>query len=118
MTVGSPMKLVLGFALPMLMGLIFQQVYSLVDTIIVGKFLGVSALAAVGVTGSITFLLIGFCLGVCSGFALPVAQQFGAKNYKALRKYVGNSAVLSVLMALVMTVATVALCRNILVWIL
>ena len=116
MTVGSPMKLVLGFALPMLMGLIFQQVYSLVDTIIVGKYLGVSALAAVGVTGSITFLLIGFCLGVCSGFALPVAQQFGAKNYKALRKYVGNSAVLSVLMALVMTVATVALCRNILVW--
>ena len=116
MTVGSPMKLVLGFALPMLMGLIFQQVYSLVDTIIVGKFLGVSALAAVGSTGSITFLLIGFCLGVCSGFALPVAQQFGAKNYKALRKYVGNSAVLSVLMALIMTIGTVALCRNILVW--
>lgn len=116
MTTGSPMKLVLGFALPMLLGLIFQQVYSLVDTIIVGKFLGVSALAAVGVTGSITFLLIGFCLGVCSGFALPVAQQFGAKNHKALRKYVGNSAVLSILMALVMTIATVALCRNILVW--
>ena len=116
MTTGSPMRLVLGFALPMLLGLIFQQVYSLVDTIIVGKFLGVSALAAVGVTGSITFLLIGFCLGVCSGFALPVAQQFGAKNYKALRKYVGNSAVLSTLMALVMTIATVALCRNILVW--
>lgn len=116
MTVGSPMKLVLGFALPMLMGLIFQQVYSLVDTIIVGKFLGVSALAAVGATGSITFLLIGFCLGVCSGFALPIAQQFGAKNYKALRKYVGNSAVLSIIMALVMTIATVVLCRNILVW--
>lgn len=116
MTVGSPMKLVLGFALPMLMGLIFQQVYSLVDTIIVGKFLGVSALAAVGATGSITFLLIGFCLGVCSGFALPIAQQFGAKNYKSLRKYVGNSAVLSIIMAAIMTIATSLLCRSILVW--
>jgi putative MATE family efflux protein len=114
MTVGSPMKLVLGFALPLLMGMLFQQVYSLVDTIIVGQFLGVSALAAVGATGSINFLIIGFCLGICSGFGLPVAQRFGAKDYKSLRKYVGNSAVLAAFIAVILTTATVLLCRNIL----
>jgi putative MATE family efflux protein len=114
MTVGSPLRLILGFAVPLLMGLIFQQVYSLVDTIIVGKFLGVSALAAVGATGSINFLIIGFCLGICSGFGLPVAQRFGAKDYDGLRKYVGNSAILAALIAIVMSVATVLLCRNIL----
>jgi putative MATE family efflux protein len=116
MTVGSPMKLILGFALPLLMGMLFQQVYSLVDTIIVGQFLGVSALAAVGATGSINFLIIGFCLGICSGFGLPVAQRFGAKDYKSLRKYVGNAAVLAVIITVVMTTATVLLCRNILQW--
>jgi putative MATE family efflux protein len=116
MTVGSPMKLILGFALPLLMGMLFQQVYSLVDTIIVGQFLGVSALAAVGATGSINFLIIGFCLGICSGFGLPVAQRFGAKDYKSLRKYVGNAAVLAAVIAVIMTVATVLLCRNILQW--
>ncbi len=115
MTVGSPLKLILGFAVPMLMGLIFQQVYSLVDTIIVGQFLGVSALAAVGATGSINFLIVGFCLGVCSGFALPVAQRFGAKDYDGLRKYVGNSAILSAIIAIIMAVSTVLLCRNILI---
>jgi putative MATE family efflux protein len=114
MTVGSPLRLILGFAVPLLMGLIFQQVYSLVDTIIVGKFLGVSALAAVGATGSINFLIIGFCLGICSGFGLPVAQRFGAKDYDGLRKYVGNSAVLAAVIAVAMAVATVLLCRNIL----
>lgn len=116
MTVGSPMKLILGFALPLLMGMLFQQIYSLVDTIIVGRALGVTALAAVGATGSINFLIIGFCLGVCSGFALPVAQRFGAKDYKGMRKYVGNSAILAVIIAIIMTVLTVLLCRNILVW--
>ncbi len=63
MTSGSTMKLILGFAVPLLMGMLFQQVYGLVDTIIVGRFLGVSALAAVGATGSINFLIIGFCQG-------------------------------------------------------
>ena len=77
MTSGSTMKLILGFAVPLLMGMLFQQVYGLVDTIIVGRFLGVSALAAVGATGSINFLIIGFCQGICNGFALPIAQRFG-----------------------------------------
>ena len=74
MTTGSPMKLILGFSVPMLMGLLFQQLYNLVDTMIVGKLLGVQALAAVGATSSLNFLIIGFCLGVCSGFSIPVAQ--------------------------------------------
>lgn len=64
------MSLILGFSLPLLVGMLFQQFYSLVDTIIVGKFLGVDALAAVGSTGAINFLIIGFCMGVCSGFAI------------------------------------------------
>ena len=107
MTSGSTMKLILGFAVPLLMGMLFQQVYSLVDTIIVGRFLGVSALAAVGATGSINFLIIGFCQGICNGFALPVAQRFGAKDYDGLRKYVGNSAVLSIIFGGAITLITV-----------
>ena len=91
MTKGSPFTLILGFALPMLIGLLFQQFYSMVDTIIVGKYLGVKALAAVGSTGSLNFMIIGFCIGVCSG--LPsVAQRFGAGDYRGLRKYTANAA--------------------------
>ena len=114
MTSGSTMKLILGFALPLLMGMLFQQVYSLVDTIIVGRFLGVSALAAVGATGSINFLIVGFCQGICNGFALPVAQRFGAKDYDGLRKYVGNSAVLTIIFGGAITLITVIACRPIL----
>lgn len=114
MTTGSSMKLILGFAVPLLMGMLFQQIYSLVDTIIVGRFLGVNALAAVGATGSINFLIIGFCLGLCNGFALPVAQRFGAKDYDGLRKYVGNSAVLSIIIGGTITIVTVVFCRGIL----
>lgn len=114
MTNGRPVKLVVSFALPLLFGFLFQQVYSLVDTIIVGQFLGVNALAAVGSTGSINFLVIGFCSGMCSGFALPVAQRFGAKDYKSLRRFVGNSAVISAIVAVVLTAFTVVFCKWIL----
>lgn len=108
------MKLILGFSVPLLFGYLFQQFYNLVDTMIVGQFLGVDALAAVGSTGSINFLIIGFCNGVCSGFALPVAHRFGAKDYKTLRKLYANSIWLSAMFAVVMMAATVALCRPIL----
>lgn len=114
MTEGSPMKLILGFSIPLLFGYLFQQFYNLVDTMIVGQFLGVDALAAVGSTGSINFLIIGFCNGVCSGFALPVAHRFGAKDYKSLRKLWANSIWISGIFAVVMTLATVILCRWIL----
>ena len=107
LTSGSPMKLILGFAVPLLFGMLFQQFYSLMDTIIVGRYLGVTALAAVGATGSINFLIIGFCQGICNGFGLPVAQRFGARDYDGVRKYVGNSAILSVLIGGVLTALTV-----------
>ena len=80
MTKGSPLRLILGFAFPMLLGMLFQQFYNLVDTMIVGKTLGVSALAGVGATSSINFMIIGFCMGICSGFA-ERALEF-AETYK------------------------------------
>ena len=116
LTTGSPFRLILGFAVPLLFGMLFQQFYSMVDTIIVGRALGSKALAAVGSTGSINFMIIGFCMGVCNGFAIPVSQMFGARDYRALRKYVTNSAWLSAIFAVVMTVGTCILCRQILVW--
>ena len=116
MTKCSPIRLILGFAIPLLLGMLFQQFYNLVDMIIVGRFLGSSALAAVGSTGSINFMILGFCMGVCNGFAIPVAQKFGAKDEKQLRYYVANSIWLSIIFAVVMTIAVCALCRNILIW--
>ena len=115
LTSGSPMSLILGFSLPLLVGMLFQQFYSLVDTIIVGKFLGVNALAAVGSTGSVNFLINGFCMGVCMGFAIPVAQRFGAEDEKGLRRYVGNSIWLSAVFAVIMTVIVSVFCREILI---
>lgn len=116
LTQGNVFKLILGFSVPLLLGMLFQQFYSMVDTIIVGKYLGVSALAEVGSTGSINFMIIGFCMGVCNGVAIPVAQKFGANNYKKLRKYVFNSAVLAAIFSIVMTMIVCVLCRSILEW--
>lgn len=114
MTSGSPMKLILGFSVPLLFGFLFQQFYNLVDTLIVGRFLGVDALAAVGSTGSINFLIIGFCMGVCNGFAIPLAQKFGAKDYRGMRAFMMNAIYLSVVFAVVMTILTVVFCMQIL----
>lgn len=116
MTQGPPLKLILAFFVPLMLGMLFQQFYSMMDTIIVGKFLGVQALAAVGSTGSINFMVIGFCMGICNGFAIPVAQQFGAKNYHCLRKYVANGVWLAIGFAAAMTMAVCLLCKNILLW--
>ena len=115
MTQGSPMKLILGFSIPILLGTLFQQCYSIVDTVIVGRFLGVDSLAAVGATGSVTFLTIGFCVGICSGFAIPLSHKFGAGDHVGLRRYTANCVWLTVGFALIMTILTVLLCRDILV---
>lgn len=115
MTNGSPSKHILGFAVPMLFGMLFQQFYNFVDTIIVGKTLGVEALAGVGATGSINFMIIGFCMGVCNGFVIPVAQCFGAKKPADLRKYVFNGYICSIVFAIVLTLASVIFCRRILI---
>lgn len=108
------MKLILGFSVPLLFGFLFQQFYNLVDTLIVGRFLGVDALAAVGSTGSLNFLIIGFCMGVCNGFAIPLAHRFGAGDYRAMRAFMMNGAYLAAGFAVVMTVATVVFCKPIL----
>ena len=115
MTSGNPMSLILGFTIPTLIGLLFQQFYSLVDTIIVGKCIGVNALAAVGSTGSINFMILGFCMGICSGFAIPIAQRFGAGDYESLRKFLANSIYLSILFSVVITIIVAIFCRSILI---
>ena len=114
LTTGSPMRLILGFALPTLLGMLFQQLYNMMDTMIVGKLLGATALAAVGSTGSINFFVIGFCMGVCNGFAIPVAQRMGAGDYSQMRRYVANAAWLAIAFSVVLTVATGLLCGTIL----
>ena len=114
MTNGSPMKLILGFSVPLLFGFLFQQFYNLMDTLIVGRFLGVDDLAAVGSTGSVNFLIIGFCMGVCNGFAIPLAHKFGAGDYKGMRGFMMNAIYLSAIFAVVMTIVTVIFCMPIL----
>lgn len=86
MTVGSPTRGIMRFAIPLICGYILQQMYLVIDAAMVGRFVSVSALAAVGASSSIMFLIMGFCNGSCSGFAIPVAQSFGAKDYSLMRR--------------------------------
>lgn len=114
LTVGSPFKLIIAFAVPMILGNMLQQLYNFVDTMIVGHFLGMNALAGVGATGSINFLIVGFCMGVCAGFAVPVAQSYGAEDYVKLRKFVANALYLSIGLSVVITIIVSIFCRQIL----
>lgn len=116
LTQGSPTKLILGFFFPLLFGIAFQQVYNMVDTIIVGRCLGVKALAGVGSTGSLNFLVLGFCMGVCSGFSIPVAQKFGERDYAGLKRYVVNALLLSGILAGIITLVVSILCKPMLHW--
>ena len=111
LTSGSPLKVILLFSLPLVLGNLFQQFYALADTIIVGRFCGVSALASVGATGSVNYLILGFVIGVCNGFAIPIAQLFGARDYSDLRRHVANAAWLCIAGSGVLTISTVALTR-------
>lgn len=114
MTSGRPVELILEFAIPMLLGTLFQQFYSMVDSIIVGKLLGVDALAGVGSTGAINFMINGFVIGMCSGFAIPVAQRFGAQDASGLRRYTANIIYLTAIFAIAMTVLICILTKPIL----
>ena len=116
LTEGSPLRLLVTFTIPLLLGFLFQQFYNMVDTIVVGKFLGVEALAGVGSTGAINFLILGFCNGVCAGFAIPVAQHFGRKDDRRLRHTVGNIFWLSLGLASLLTVTVCLLCHRLLIW--
>ena len=115
-SVGNSAKQILKFSLPLLIGTVFQQFYNMVDSIIVGKFLGTQPFAAVGMTGSITFFVLGLVFGACSGFAIPVAQDFGAHDEAGVRRCVANIIHIGVIFGLVMTLATTLLTRQILVW--
>lgn len=115
MTKGSVIRQILMFTLPLLLGNLFQQLYNMVDSIIVGKFIGTNALAAVGSTGSINFLIIGFVLGISSGFCIPVSQYFGAADFGRLRKTIANMIYLSIAITLVLTAVTLLYTRNILI---
>ncbi len=103
MTTDKPMKLMIGFTIPILIGNIVQQLYYVIDSIIVGQYLGVNALAAVGSTGSLTFLVIGWVMGMTGGFAIIIAQRYGAKDLKGVRHYVAMSYYLCIFMAVVLT---------------
>lgn len=111
---GDPLKLILAFSLPLLLGNLFQQFYNIVDTAIVGQTLGSVALAGVGATTSVQFLVIGFCQGLAQGFGIPIAQRYGAKDYENLKKYVYNGSLLIFVFAVVITILTVLLTPNIL----
>ena len=115
LTTGNPLKLILLFSLPMVVGNLFQQFYNMADSIVVGQFLGVNALAAVGSTGSISFLVLGFATGTCSGLCIPVAQAFGAGDHKTMRRYVTNSVYIAAAITVLITAGTLLFTRQILV---
>ena len=114
MSEGSVLGHIVRFALPMLLGYLFQQFYSMVDTIVVGKYLGVLALAGVGSTGAINFMIIGFCTGICAGFCIPVSQFFGAGDMHRMRKFIANAMWISAMISVVLTIAVCLLTGRIL----
>lgn len=114
MTSGPSLPLILSFTFPLLLGNILQQTYSLVDAAIVGRFLGINALASVGASTSVVFLILGFCNGCCGGFSIPVAQKFGAHDYVTMRRYVSVSLKLTAVMSVAVAIVTSLLCGFIL----
>ncbi len=104
MTVGRPTPILLKFLLPLFLGNVFQQLYNMADTIIVGRYVGAGALAAVGSTGTILFLMQGLANGLSTGFAVYTAQSFGAKKMDKVRKSVSNAVILSAIVILILTV--------------
>ncbi len=114
MTEGNPLKLILSFTLPLLLGNLFQQTYNMVDAMIVGRCIGADALASVGASASVQFMVLGFCMGCCAGFAIPVAQRFGAKDYSLMRSYVYHAAMITAFIAIFMTSFCAIFCPQIL----
>nr|WP_330375912.1 MATE family efflux transporter [Dorea sp. D27] len=116
MTVGSPAKIILNFTIPIFIGNIFQQLYSMVDTVIVGKFVGNEALAAVGACGTLMFLILGFLLGLTAGFTVITAQHYGAGNMEAVRKSVASASILSAVVSVLITILSMAMMKHVLNW--
>ncbi len=114
MTIGNPSKLIVGFGLPLLVGNILQQLYNMVDTIVVGRGIGVNALAAVGATGSINFLVLGFIMGMAQGVSILASQFFGSKDYRRLRQSITMSIYISVVVCIVVTMLSLIFIRPLL----
>ena len=108
LTEGDPFKLIISFSIPLLISNLFQQLYNMIDTIVVGQCVGINAMAAVGVSGSLTFLMTGCIMGLCPGLAIPVSQEYGAQNYNAMRRYVTNSLYVGMIISAIMTVFSCA----------
>lgn len=106
MTKGSPAKLIAKFIVPIIIGNIFQQFYSMVDAIIVGRFVGLDALAAVSSTGTISFLVLGFAQGLTTGFTVMTAQRYGAGDMQGMKRSVASAAILAGVVALVTTIVS------------
>ena len=114
MTAGPALPLIFNFTLPLLLGNLLQQTYSLIDAAIVGKFLGINPLAAVGASSSVIFLILGFCNGCSCGFGIPVAQKFGARDYSIMRCYVSVSLQISIAISVFIAILTSIFCSDIL----
>lgn len=114
MTSGKPIKLIWNFTIPLLIGNLFQQLYNMADTFIVGRTIGVHALASVGSTGSIIFLILGFANGLTAGLAIPLAQRYGAKNYSGVKRSFYVSILISAVVAILLTILSMVFCRQIL----
>ncbi len=114
MTKGRPLPVILQFTLPLIIGNIFQQLYNMVDTIIVGRYVGADALAAVGSTGTIMFLLTGFSQGITAGFAILISQRYGAHDADGVKQAVANGTLLSVLFTLFLTCSCLFLMKPLL----
>lgn len=111
MTAGNPTKIILNFTLPIFIGNVFQQFYNMADAVIVGKFVGTKALAAVGSTGTIMFLIYGFVVGMTAGFTVLTAQKFGAGDLSAMRRTVAGASFLSLIIGLILTASFMILMR-------
>ena len=114
LTNGNPLKLIIAFSIPALFGNLFQQFYNMVDSIIVGQYIGKNALAAVGSTGCLNFLVIGFVIGICSGFNILVSQTFGAGDEKNMRGYIANGGYLCVFFTVLLTALTMVFTKPLL----
>ena len=114
MTSGKPIKLIWNFTIPLLIGNLFQQLYNMADTFIVGRTIGVHALASVGSTGSIIFLILGFANGLTAGLAIPLAQRYGAKNFSGVKRSFYVSILISAVVAILLTILSMVFCRQIL----
>ena len=115
MTEGNTSKIIFSFFLPMLMTNLLQQIYNFSDTAIVGKGLGDNALAAVGNMSSLTFLIIGFSMGMANGFAVIISQNYGAKDIKALRRSFAASIKLAAMISIILTIFSLAFLRKIMI---